>query len=329
MILFIPSPPQGVWYLGPLPIRAYALSIIAGIVLGWWLSARRWRARGGTQETLDTILTWAVVAGIIGARIYHVLTDAELYFGPGRQWWRIFVIWEGGLGIWGAVAGGALVAWWRCRKAGVSFAALADVVAPGLLVAQAVGRLGNWFNQELYGRPTTVPWALEISPEHRIVGYQQYATYHPTFLYELVWCLVGAGVLLVAERRFRLGRGKLMASYVVWYTLGRFWIESLRIDTVNAVGGVRLNSYTSAIVFVGGLVLLIWLLRARPGMSPVPIEAGAPITDEAAAGAGEEPGQELVVGTAEVASADVEQSAAADDPVVAAGPEEPDIPTQS
>ena len=270
--LFIPSPSVGVWYLGPIPIRAYALSIIAGIVLGWWLTARRWRARGGTQETLDGILVWAVLAGIIGARIYHVITDSELYFGPGRTWYRIFYIWEGGLGIWGAVAGGALAAWWRCRKAHVSFATLVDVVAPGLLVAQAMGRVGNYFNQELYGQPTTLPWGLEIDMAHRITGYEQYATYHPTFLYELLWCLLGAGVLLLVERLVKMGRGKLFAAYIVWYTLGRFWIEGLRIDTVNTFGGFRLNSYTSLIVFVAGVVLLVVLFLTRPGLSPVPVE---------------------------------------------------------
>jgi prolipoprotein diacylglyceryl transferase len=284
VIFFIPSPPQGVWYLGPIPIRAYALSIMGGIVIAWWLTGRRWRARGGTQETLDGILVWAIIAGILGARAYHVMTDPELYFAPGRQWWRMFFIWEGGLGIWGAVAAGALAAWWRCRKAGVSFASLVDVVAPGLLVAQACGRLGNWFNQELYGRPTTVPWALEIDQAHRMAGYEQFATYQPTFLYELVWCLVGAALLIVLERRLQLGRGKLMASYIVWYTLGRFWIESLRIDTANTLGGFRLNSYTSAIVFVAGLALLIWLLRTRPGLSPDPLEAPKEAAAEAAEG---------------------------------------------
>ncbi len=270
--LFIPSPSVGVWYLGPIPIRAYALSIIAGIVLGWWITARRWRARGGTSETLDGILVWAVLAGIIGARIYHVATDPELYFGPGRTWYRMFFIWEGGLGIWGAVAAGALAAWWRCRKAKVSFSALADVVAPGLLVAQAMGRLGNYFNQELYGRPTTLPWGLEIDMAHRISGYEQYATYQPTFLYELLWCLLGAGVLVMVERLVPMGRGKLFAAYIVWYTLGRFWVEGLRIDMANTFDGLRLNSYTSLIVFAAGVVLLVFLFVTRPGLSPSPVE---------------------------------------------------------
>ncbi len=281
--LFIPSPPVGVWYIGPVPIRAYALSIIAGIILAWWISGRRWRARGGTQDTLDGILIWTILAGIIGARIYHVVTDPELYFAPGRTWYRMFFIWEGGLGIWGAVAVGALVAWWRCRAAHVSFAALADVIAPGLLVAQAVGRIGNYFNQELYGRPTTLPWGLEIDMAHRISGYEQYATYHPTFLYELLWCLLGAVVLLLVERWFHLGRGKLFAAYIVWYTPGRFFVENLRIDTANTFGGFRLNAYTSLIVFAAGVILLVVLLVKRPGPSPVPLEQPADQGGERAA----------------------------------------------
>ncbi|HET7725480.1 MAG TPA: prolipoprotein diacylglyceryl transferase [Propionibacteriaceae bacterium] len=281
--LFIPSPPVGVWYLGPVPIRAYALAIITGIALAWWITSRRWRVRGGTQETLDGILVWTVLAGIVGARIYHVATDPELYFAPGRTWYRMFFIWEGGLGIWGAVGFGALVAWWRCRVAHVSFAALADVLAPGLLVAQAVGRIGNYANQELYGRPTTLPWGLEIDAAHRLNGYEQYATYHPTFLYELLWCLAGAGLLVLLERWLHLGRGKLFASYIVWYTVGRFFVESLRIDPANTFSGFRLNSYTSLIVFGAGVVLLVVLLVTRPGPSPVPLEHPAhEHTDETA-----------------------------------------------
>ena len=266
--LVIPSPPESVWYLGPVPIRAYALAILIGIGIGWWLTARRWKALGGSGEGLEGILMWAVLCGILGARAYHVATDSYLYFGEGRTWYRIFFIWEGGLGIWGAVAAGALGAWWRTRKAGVSFATVADCVAPGLLLAQGVGRLGNWFNQELYGRPTDLPWALAIDPWHRIPGYEEYATYHPTFLYELLWTFLLAGLLLGAQRRFALGRGKLFALYIAGYSLGRFFIEALRIDTVTQIGGFRLNNYTSAIVFLVGVALFGWLLRYRPGANP-------------------------------------------------------------
>ena len=275
-LLSIPSPSQGTWWIGPIPIRAYALCILLGIVVAWWLTMRRWVAKGGRTETLEGILTWAILAGIIGARIYHVITDYQLYFGEGRDWWRMFFIWEGGLGIWGAVALGGLAAWWQARKHGVAFSAIADSVAPGLLLAQAIGRLGNWFNQELYGRPTTLPWGLEIDPAHRIAGYENVATYHPTFLYELLWNVAACAVLLWAEKRWSLSRGKVFALYVVMYTVGRFWIEALRIDTVNHIGGFRLNNYTSAIVFAGALAVLFWLIRHRPGTDS-PVE---PVTPE-------------------------------------------------
>ncbi len=318
--LSIPSPPQGTWYVGPFPIRAYALCILTGIAVAWWLTMKRWVQRGGRTETLEGILTWAVLAGIIGARIYHVITDYQLYFGPDRDWWRMFFIWEGGLGIWGAVALGALAAWWQARRHGVRFSAVADAVAPGLLIAQAIGRVGNWFNQELYGRPSDLPWALEIDPAHRITGYEQVATYHPTFLYELLWNLAACAALLWAEKRWSLGRGKLFAAYVVLYTLGRFWIESLRIDTVNHIGGFRLNNYTSALVFVGALVVLIWLVRNRPG-ADVPVE---PAREADSAGAVTEagPAEELVspdsadpTGTAPESTADLASGAGDVDPV--------------
>jgi prolipoprotein diacylglyceryl transferase len=275
-LLSIPSPPQGTWYLGPVPLRAYALCILAGIAVAWWMTTKRWVARGGRTETLEGILTWAVLAGIVGTRIYHVITDYQLYFGPGRDWYRIFFIWEGGLGIWGGVALGGLAAWWQAHKHGVRFSAVADAVAPGLVLAQAIGRLGNWFNQELYGRPTDLPWGLEIDAAHRLAGYENVATYHPTFLYELLWNVGVCLALLWAERRWSLGRGKLFTLYVVLYTLGRFWIEALRIDTVNHIGGFRLNNYTSAIVFVAALAVLAWLVRNRPGTN-IPVESAEPV----------------------------------------------------
>ncbi len=273
MPLTIPSPPVSVWYLGPVPIRAYALCMLAAIVVGWWITARRWRRTGGDQATLETVLTWAVAAGIVGARVYHVVSDSHLYVGEGRQWWRMFYIWEGGLSIWGAVLFGALAVWWQARRRGVSFATVADCAAVALPVGQIIARLGNWFNQELYGRPSTLPWAVEIDPAHRIAGYEGIATYHPAFLYEMVWNLGVVGALLWVERRRRLTSGALFALYVVLYTLGRFWIEALRIDPVTTVGGFRLNSYTSVIVFVVALAVLVWLVRNRPGtdLPAVPI----------------------------------------------------------
>jgi prolipoprotein diacylglyceryl transferase len=267
--LSIPSPSTGVWEVFGFPLRAYALCIIAGIVVAMMIANRRWRARGGTSDTLETVVVVAIPFGIVGARLYHVITDYQLYFGPGRDPVDALKIWNGGLGIWGAVALGALGAYLVARRRRVPFPALLDTLAPALVVAQAIGRLGNWFNSELFGRPTTLPWALEIAPQHRPSGFAQYATFHPTFLYELVWDLGVAAVLIWADRRFRLGHGKVFALYVVLYTAGRFWIEALRIDQVNQIEGFRLNNYTSAIMFVLGLVWLLWLRKNRPGRESV------------------------------------------------------------
>jgi prolipoprotein diacylglyceryl transferase len=269
VLLSIPSPSSGVWYLGPFPLRAYALCIIAGIVVAMVIANRRWRARGGTAEGLESVLVVAIPCGIVGARIYHVITDYELYFGAGRDPVDALRIWNGGLGIWGAVAGGAAGAYVVARRRGIAFPAMLDTLAPAVLVAQAIGRLGNWFNSELFGRPTTLPWALEIAPQHRPTGYLSDATFHPTFLYELLWNLAVALVLVLVDRRFRLGHGKVFALYVALYCAGRFWIEALRIDTVNQIGGFRLNNYTAAIAFVVAVVVLAWLVRHRPGREEV------------------------------------------------------------
>lgn len=265
VLLFIPSPGTSVWYAGPFPLRAYALCIIAGIVVATVIARQRWHARGGSTETLEAVLVVAIPCGIVGARIYHVVTDYQLYFGPGRHPLDALKIWNGGLGIWGAVAGGAAGAYVVARRRGVTFPALLDAVAPALVIAQAIGRLGNWFNQELFGRPTSLPWGLEIWPAYRPAGYAEFATFHPTFLYELLWNLAVAGVLIVLDRRFRLGHGKVFALYVALYSAGRFWIEALRIDTVNTIGGFRLNNYTALIAFVVALAALVWLVRNRPG----------------------------------------------------------------
>ncbi len=286
-LLFIPSPPRAVWEIGGFPIRAYALCIIAGILVGMVIATRRWRARGGSSETFETVVAIAVPMGIVGARLYHVATDYHLYFGPGRNPVDALKIWEGGLGVWGAIAFGALGAWLVARRRQVRFAALLDAAAPGILVAQGIGRLGNWFNQELFGRPTTLPWALEIAPPYRPPGYEQYSTFHPTFLYELLWTFAAAAVLVWLDRRFRLGHGKVFALYVVLYTAGRFWIEALRIDTVTEIGGFRLNNYTSLVLFLAALAWLIWLVRNRPGREPI-VEGADPEPD-AAPEAGSEP----------------------------------------
>lgn len=263
---FIPSPDQGVWNLGPLPIRAYAMFIILGIVVAVWLGNRRYVARGGQPGTITDLAIWAVPFGIVGGRLYHVITDNQLYFGPGGSGFSGAIrVWDGGLGIWGAVALGALGAWIGARRKGVALLPVADAVAPGIALAQAIGRLGNYFNQELFGSPTTLPWGLEIDLAHRPAGYEQYATFHPTFLYEALWLVGVALVLIWADKRFNLGHGRVFALYIVLYCVGRTWIELLRIDSANHILGLRLNVWTAVIVGIGGLVWFVLSARLKPG----------------------------------------------------------------
>ena len=263
----IPSPDTGVWYLGPLPLRGYALSIIAGIFVAVWLGERRLVARGGRPGQVQDLALWAVPFGIVGGRIYHVVTDHEKYFGEGQDPLSALYIWQGGLGIWGAITLGALGAYISARRQGIRFGALADSLAPGIVLAQAIGRWGNWFNQELFGRPTDVPWALEIDADHRPPGYTAFETFHPTYLYEFLWN-VGVAVLVIwADRRFRLGHGRAFALYVAAYCVGRGWIEMLRIDPVAAddVAGLRLNVWTSLVVLVLAVAYFVWSARRHPG----------------------------------------------------------------
>lgn len=262
----IPSPEVGVWQLGPVPIRAYALLIVVGIIVAVWLGERRWVARGGRSGTVADVALWAVPFGIVGGRIYHVISDNQLYFGPGGSGWSGAVqIWQGGLGIWGAVTFGALGAWIGCRRRGIPLPPFGDAIAPGIILAQAIGRFGNYFNQELFGAPTDLPWALEISPANRPEGYAAFETFHPTFLYEALWNLAVFAVLLWADRRFRMGHGRVFALYVALYCLGRVWIEALRIDTANEVLGLRLNVWTAILVGLGAVVYLVISARLRPG----------------------------------------------------------------
>lgn len=258
---YIPSPDQSVWYLGPLPLRAYALCIIAGAIAAIVIAERRFVARGGRAGAIGDIAIWAIPFGIVGGRIYHVLTSPELYFGEGRDPMDAIKIWEGGLGIWGAVALGGVGAWIACRRYDIDFLKMADALAPGLLVAQAIGRFGNYFNQELFGRPTTRPWGLEIAPQYRPDGYEQFATFHPTFLYEALWNLAAAALLVWLDRRLKLQHGRVFALYVMLYTLGRGWIEALRIDDANLIGPFRLNVWTSIIVFTLALAYFVWAGR--------------------------------------------------------------------
>jgi prolipoprotein diacylglyceryl transferase len=270
LLATIPSPTQGVWDLGPLPIRAYALCIIAGIIAAAWIAERRWVARGGAPGDVLDISVWAVPFGIVGGRIYHVITTPAPFFGAGGHPLKAFAIWEGGLGIWGAIALGGVGAWIACRRKGIPLPAFADALAPGLLVAQAIGRLGNWFNNELHGGPTSLPWKLKVyewSDGHAVRGADGQPVvagyFHPTFLYELIWNLLAAAVVVWADRRFRLGHGRAFALYVATYCLGRLWVELLRDDPAEHFFGIRLNVFTAIIVGLAAVAYFV-AMRGRP-----------------------------------------------------------------
>ncbi|WP_310529455.1 prolipoprotein diacylglyceryl transferase [Nocardioides sp.] len=265
--LSIPSPSQGTWDIGPFPLRGYALCIIAGIMVAIWIGERRWVARGGTAGEVSDLAVWAVPFGLVGGRLYHVMTDWQLYFGEGKNPVTALYVWRGGLGIWGAIALGALGVVIGARLRGIRLLPVLDAMAPGVLIAQAMGRWGNWFNQELFGRPTDLPWGLEIDEAHRPSGYLDSATFHPTFLYEVLWCVAAFAVVVWADRRFRLGHGRVLALYVMTYTVGRFWIESLRIDDVQLsdVYGLRFNEWTSLVLFVLAGAYFLWAGKNRPG----------------------------------------------------------------
>ena len=267
----IPSPSQGSWDLGFFELRGYAIAIILGIIAAIWISEKRWVARGGKPGEISDLALWAVPFGLIGGRLYHVLTDYQLYFGDGRNPITALYVWRGGLGVWGAIALGAVGVVIGAKLRGIKVAPLLDAMAPGVLVAQAIGRWGNWFNQELFGRPTDLPWGLEIDADHRPVDYLDVATYHPTFLYESLWCLLGALFLVWADRRFQLGHGRVVALYVMTYTLGRVWIETLRIDDVQMadVLGLRLNVWTSIVLFLVAAVYFWVSARRDPGRETV------------------------------------------------------------
>ncbi len=285
--LTIPSPEDGVWNLGPVPLRGYALCIIAGIVLAIWIGERRWVARGGRPGDVQDVSVWAVPFGLVGGRLYHVATDWEKYFGGDNNPVTALYVWRGGLGVWGAVAFGALGVVVAARLKGIKVLPLLDAMAPGVLVAQAVGRWGNWFNQELYGKPTDLPWGLEIDPAHRIDGYFTDATYHPTFLYECIWNLGAFGLVIWADHKFKLGYGRVIALYVMAYTAGRGWIEYIRIDTVQLddVYGLRFNVWTSIVLFIAAAAYFLWSSRRHPGREEeIYLPGRGPAAAEAAQG---------------------------------------------
>ncbi|MGF7239073.1 MAG: prolipoprotein diacylglyceryl transferase [Frankia sp.] len=278
----IPSPSRGVVHLGPIPLRGYALMIILGILVAVMLSERRLRARGESPGLAADLATWAVPFGIIGARIYSVVTTPGPYFGSGGDPVQALEIWKGGLGIWGGVLGGALGAYICVRRRGTSLGLVADACAPGLVIAQGIGRWGNWFNQELYGRPTNLPWAVTIDPGKRIDP--TVAHYQPTFLYESIWDIGIGLILLWIDRRHRLGRARLFTLYVAFYTLGRAWIEALRIDDAEHFFGVRLNDWVCLVVFVAAVIAFATNRRpVDPDVPPsAPDETASPGTQPTA-----------------------------------------------
>ncbi len=286
----IPSPSQSVWHLGVIPIRAYALCIVAGILVALIVCSHRLRKRGGSDDDVWDIAKWAVPFGILGGRIYHVITDPELYFTKGADPFNALRIWDGGLGIPGAIALGTVGAWIGCRRHGVRLDSFADAAIPGVALAQAIGRLGNWFNNELYGRPTSLPWKLEIHCLDVGVGYAQGCNgpgtstvlgyFQPTFLYEALWNVALAGVLVYVGNRYTLGRGRLFALYGMGYAVGRFWVESLRSDHANHILGLRVNSWTSMIVFVIGAV---WFATHRGPREESIFRDGSPRAADGAA----------------------------------------------
>jgi phosphatidylglycerol---prolipoprotein diacylglyceryl transferase len=267
----LPSPPSNAIHIGPLQVRAYGLSIALGVLAAIWIAQRRWSDRGGDPSDITRLAGWSVAAGLVGARLYHVITDYQRFEG---RWLHTVAIWEGGLGIPGGLIAGVLTGAWVAHRRGLPVAQLLDVVAPAIPVAQAIGRLGNWFNQELYGRPTNLPWGLRISPEHRPAGYEHIATYHPTFLYEALWNLALAGLLILYERRHPGARpGRLFALYVAGYALGRLWVEALRIDPASRIAGLRVNIWVSILALTASAA---WLAVTRRQRHDVPPRAPSP-----------------------------------------------------
>lgn len=298
-LAYIPSPSTGVIDLGPIPLRGYAFCIIIGVFVAVWFGNKRWVARGGRAGTVADIAVWAVPFGLVGGRLYHVITDYQLYFSDGENWVDAFKIWQGGLGIWGAIALGAVGAWIGCRRRGIPLPAWADALAPGIALAQACGRWGNWFNQELYGKATDLPWAVKISEgPNRVAG-----TYHPTFLYESLWCIGVALLVIWADRRFKLGHGRAFALYVAAYCAGRAWIEYMRVDEAHHILGLRLNVWTALIVFVLAVVYIVISAKVRPGREEI-VEPVASETPEAKDGEAAEDPESGEAGDGDTESAD-------------------------
>jgi prolipoprotein diacylglyceryl transferase len=290
----IPSPPSA-WAqfaLGPLTIHTYALCILAGIAAAVFITQRRLSARGAQSGVVLDIILWAVPLGIVGARIYHVLTHVGDYFYPGADLWNAFAIWDGGNALYGSLLGGAVGAYIGCRRTGIRLWSFADALAPAMLVAQSLGRVGNYFNHELFGLPTTLPWGLEILPTDVMFpdGLPAGTLFHPLFLYEIIWNLTGVAIILVLERRFRLRWGRTFALYLIWYGLGRSWLEAIRIDpTSDSLFGIPANVWASFVTVAIGVVLFVVQSRRHPEPETSVYRAGhVPVPSDSAAAASED-----------------------------------------
>lgn len=264
----IPSPSISFVDLGPVRIHFYALFILIGIAVAIWIGSLRFKARGGQSGLILDVALWAVPFGIIGGRIFHVLTHWGFYFGEGKDLTKIFAVWEGGLAIYGALILGVVGAYIGSRVGGIRFLSFADAIAPGVILAQAFGRLGNYFNQELFGLPTDLPWGLQIdAPNDALpIGLPSGTLFHPTFLYEIIWNLLGLALLLAIENKLKLRWGQAFGLYLAIYSVGRFWIEGLRLDPSDAFLGFRTNQWSAIIGLVAGVALIYWSRRRHPGL---------------------------------------------------------------
>ena len=281
MPAFLPSPSRALWHLGPLPVRAYALCMVAGIVLGVWVASRRYVRAGGQPGVILDVAAWAVPCGLIGARLYIVITSYGRYFGSGHDLLGIVRLSDGTLGFPGALAAGSAGAWFACRRAGVQLAPVAGAAAAGLAFGLALGCWGNWFSQQLYGRPSSLPWAVEIAPAHRVAGYENYATFQPAFGYECGWYVLTGVLVIWAARRFLLTGDRAFALWLAAYAVGRYGAESLTLQAAHHLFGLRINQWVMALVFTGALGYL-YLTRGR-------WHAGWPAAGEAGRAAAPEP----------------------------------------
>jgi prolipoprotein diacylglyceryl transferase len=318
-LAFIPSPSTNGFHIGALFIHVYGLMYVVGIALAIYITRRRWRAMGGNPDLVSDVALWAVPAGIIGGRIYFdITTPADI----PHHWWGILAVWSGGLGIWGGIAGGAAAGIWRVKRAGANAGLFANAIAPALLVAQAVGRIGNYFNQELFGKPSSLPWALEISAAHRPTGYLAYRTFQPSFLYELIFDLGLAAILVWVGHHRRIRPWGLFALYVAGYSAYRIFEESIRIDSSEHFLGLRLNFYVATILMLIGIA---WFIQAQRAPAVAAVRAGEPrpTTGPATGASRAEPGGATATGPADAAGeAEAGDNVKASEVDAATGPEQ-------